>query len=279
MEKIKSCLALDVDINCTDEEGHSALFKVLRYLFCFGKKEKEEKEIVDTFLQNPDLDVEQINREKILGWNLDADQIRKLCNLPDIDVNAGNPLRQAALANDTAIIKILAENPGLNWNNNEDGDYPIMSALRCGHHEIVELLLEEPTVDLDVLLGQKSVAHVAVMRKERKVVSHDSSPVKCVELLSKDPRVNWSAKDGNGETPIMIALKNEDKEILKILFKTPGVDLGDIIKTDRGNDLLKEMLREADETKKRELVKEIRERLASTLPECPVSLELKNPIL
>ena len=94
-----------------------------------------------------------------------------------------------------------------------------------------------------------------------------SSPIKCVELLSKDPRVNWNARNRNGETPVMVALKNEETEMLKILIKTPGVDLGDIIKVKEGNDLLKEMLKEADETK---------QRLLSSVPECPVSSELNS---
>ena len=133
-----------------------------------------------------------------------------------------------------------------------------MAALVFGHHEIVELLLEQPTVDLNVLdYYGRSVAHVAV----------EYSGKKCVKVLSRDPRVNWNAKDRNGETPIMIALKNEDTEILKILLKTPGVDLGDIIKVKEENDLLRKMLQKADETK---------ERLLSSVPECPVSLELKS---
>ena len=61
--------------------------------------------------------------------------------------------------------------------------------------------------------------------------------------------MDWNIRDDNGDTPIMIALRNKEVEMVKILLKTPGVDLGDIIK---------EMVQRAD--------------LLSKVPECPVCL-------
>ena len=139
-----------MDINCTDKDNHTGLFKVCR-----------NKEIAEFFIQHPDLDIEAVNREKILGdINLsDENLVRKLCDLPGIDVNAGNPLRRAAFSNKIAVIKILARNPELDWNNGSADGYPITDALDGGHPEIVEYLLEQ-TLDLNVLdYGGKSVGH------------------------------------------------------------------------------------------------------------------------
>ena len=226
-----------MDINCTDKDNHTGLFKVRR-----------NKEIAEFFIQHPDLDIEEVNREKILGdINLsDEDLVRKLCDLPGIDVNAGNPLRRAAFTNKIAVIKILARNPELDWNNGGSaGGYPITAALDGGRPEIVEYLLEQ-TLDLNVLNYGKSVGHLAVeyswIKKrcpEQKNVTR--FPVKCVELLSKDQRMDWNIRDDNGDTPIMIAMKNKEMEMVKILLKTPGVDLGDITNTKAGIDLMKEM--------------------------------------
>ena len=69
-------------------------------------------------------------------------------------------------------------------------------------------------------------------------------PVKCVELLSKDPRVNWNVRNAKGETPIMLALKNKEREMVKILLKNPRVDRGEILKTKEGMEILTEMLQE-----------------------------------
>ena len=60
----------------------------------------------------------------------------------------------------------------------------------------------------------------------------------------------------------MIALKNKEMEMVKILLKTPGVDIRDIAKMREGNALLKEMLQKTEEENRR---------LPSKVPECPVS--------
>ena len=54
-------------------------------------------------------------------------------------------------------------------------------------------------------------------------------------------RMDWNIRDDNGDTPIMIALRNKEVEMVRILLKTPGVDLGDITNTKAGIDLMKEM--------------------------------------
>ena len=65
----------------------------------------------------------------------------------------------------------------------------------------------------------------------------------------------------------MIALRNKEMEMVRILLKTPGVDLGDITKTQEGNDLIKGMIQKADDQTRN---------LLSKVPECPVSLSCCN---
>ena len=109
----------------------------------------------------------------------------------------------------------------------------------------------------------KSVGHCAVEYRFLKEICprFTGFPVKCVELLSKDSRVNWNVKNDEGETPIMVALKNGETEMVKILLRTPGVSLGDVTKIKEGESLLKEILQAADEQNRS---------LASKIPECPV---------
>lgn len=61
----------------------------------------------------------------------------------------------------------------------------------------------------------------------------------------------------------MIALKNKEKEMVKILLKNPRVDRGEIMKTEEGNDILTEMIQEADQENRK---------LPSKIPDCPVCL-------
>ena len=260
MEKVNACLTLGVDINCTDKDGHSGLYYITQP---FSKEA-----LFDYFVQHPDLDIEQVNREKILEdlcICLGTERLRKVCNLPGIDVNAGNPLRKSSFHNNKEHIKILAEHPELDWNNGDEcHGYPITEALDRGHADIVELLLEQPTLDLNVTRSKgRSVGHCAVERKGLRWGLSEGLPVKCVELLSKDPRVNWNIRNVDGDTPIMVALKNKEIEMVKILVRTPGVHLGDIIKVKEGNDLLKEILQKAAEESRS---------LTSKVPECPVGL-------
>ena len=86
-KKIRACLTLGVDINSTDERDHSGLYHAVIF----------NRQLFDLLIDHPDLDIDQVNREKILARAIPcgAEVVRKLCNLPGIDVNAGNPLRRA----------------------------------------------------------------------------------------------------------------------------------------------------------------------------------------
>ena len=55
---------------------------------------------------------------------------------------------------------------------------------------------------------------------------------------------------------------DKEMEMVRILLKTPGVDVSDIAKTKEGSAILKEMLQKDEEENRR---------LPSKVPECPVS--------
>ena len=184
-KKIRACLDLGVDINCRGSDNHSALYNSLD-LFNRNKK------IFDFLIEHPYLDVDQINSDGILEracFSAQEDQVRNLCNLPGIDVNAGNPLSTAILHHNVAAINILAENPALDWNA---GDYkiqtPIVQALRYGYADIVEILLSKPRLDLTGTDDTgRTVAHFAVEYEGLKrsiyfleTLNVSAFPVKCV---------------------------------------------------------------------------------------------------
>lgn len=160
-KKIRACLDLEVDINCRDSDNHSALYKSLSLSY-----HPSNRKISDFLIEHPDLDVDQINEEKILNvacYNGGEDQLRKLCELPGIDVNAGYPVRLAVLIRNVAAINILAENSALDWNGVSFINSPIFLALENGHADIVELLLSQPSLDLGKTgYDWRSVGHIAV---------------------------------------------------------------------------------------------------------------------
>ena len=59
----------------------------------------------------------------------------------------------------------------------------------------------------------------------------------------------------------MVALRNKEIEMVKILLKTPGVDLSDVTRKSEGQAILKEMLQKADEDYRK---------LHRIVPMCPV---------
>ena len=231
IEMVRACLILGVDINSTDQDGHFGLYHIVnsrKLLDCDWSRFDQYKKLFDLFVEHPDLNIDQVNRDRILKRVAnDVKKVRKLCNLPGIDVNAGNP---------------------------------IAAALDGGSYVSVEYLLQQTGLNLDVKsYGGKSVGHSAVCG----LTLYGHSSLKCVELLSKDPRVNWNVRNYRGETPIMVALRNKETEMVKILLKTPGVSLADVTKSKEGENLLKEVFQEAEE---------LRSNLSSTVPECPVKL-------
>ena len=264
-KKIRYCLNLDVDINSRGSDNQSALYHSIMLSRIHGNEK-----VFDFLIEHPDLDVDQINRNPAILETVSVhgreDQLRKICELPGIDVNAGNALYYAAGLNSVAAINILAENPTLDWNaGTQICVTPIGAAIRRGNPKIVERLLSEPSLDLGrVDFYGGSVALFAVEKYDRLNLNETApSPVKCLELLSKDPRMKWNIRNENGETPIMVALKNKEMEMVKILMKTPGVDLKDIAKMREGNALLKEMLQKNEEENRQ---------LPSLVPDCPVRI-------
>ena len=81
----------------------------------------------------------------------------------------------------------------------------------------MEILLSKPRLNLTGTDDTgRSVAHFAVgyegLKRSiyfRETLNVSAFPVKCVESLIKDPRVDWNIKNKEGETPIMVALKNK----------------------------------------------------------------------
>ena len=95
----------------------------------------------------------------------------------------------------------------------------LMLAVECKHNSIVKLLLEQPTLDLNLTDRDGWTAlHFAA--------SHDN--VAAVKLLLADPRLNThNHKDimSTGYTPVMTAMVNKNVDALRELVAHPRVDL------------------------------------------------------
>ena len=55
------------------------------------------------------------------------------------------------------------------------------------------------------------------------VESDSDESVECVELLSRDHRVDWNRRNESGDTPLMFCIKNNKTEMLEIIGGISGI--------------------------------------------------------
>ena len=95
-----------------------------------------------------------------------------------------------------------------------------------GHSDIVDIIVQQPNIDYNVKTEDGQTLAQAVVR---------GGNVKCVETLAAQERCDsWNVPNYNGHTPIMVAwgdtpimmaLKEDKTEIVEILLECPRVDV------------------------------------------------------
>ena len=81
----------------------------------------------------------------------------------------------------------------------------------------MDIIVQHPNIDYNVKTEDgKTLAHAAVT----------GGDLKCVETLAAQERCDcWNVPDFRGDTPIMMALKEDKTEIVEILLEFPRVDV------------------------------------------------------
>ena len=226
IEKVRSYLLNDgADANVRDEKGNPVLIVAAI----------RSSQMLELFLAQPNIDV------NIKGSNTGdycartalmvachrgkSDAIRRLCQVPGIDLNCqDNSGSTAAFLAVTSrkldCVQILKSVPGVDWNLKTEvfGMSPLSFAVCCSLTEILKVLLEIPNIDfnnIDKLRGA-TIGQLAVR-------SDEAGSLQCLELLCKDSRVDWNSRY-SGDVPIMFALKNGKTEMFNILMNVPSID-------------------------------------------------------
>ena len=91
-------------------------------------------------------------------------------------------------------------------------------AVKKGHIKVLRILLTIPTLDLNVT--DENGRNIALLAVE----CGTPNALQCLELLSRDSRVNWNIRNKNGDTPIMYTWKNKKKDMFNTLLKVPTID-------------------------------------------------------
>lgn len=166
--------------------------------------------------------------------------VKKLLKVDGLDLNCQNimgrtALHLAARNNNSGCVKLLRKAPGLEWNLEDDGEVtPLLEAASSGSVDSLQIILTVRQVDLAATdENGDNVAWNAVLNGMDGEPRGD--PLRCVQLLCKDPRVDWNTRIRDGNTPLLWCLEmsakvgEEDqillREMAKILLSNPRVDL------------------------------------------------------
>ncbi|KAH3743663.1 serine/threonine-protein kinase TNNI3K [Pelomyxa schiedti] len=185
------------------------------------------EQIVALLLASAALDVNMVEPDK--GWTplyaacsggyLQVASL--LLRNPDVDANKATkegrtPLCTACLHGQEQIVRVLLESPNILVNQPLENP-PLHLACYNGHDFVVHLLLNSPKVGLDINLRNsegKSALFIACQLSRKFIV----------EILLQSPDIDVDqAIPNSGETPLVIALYNNDFEIARCLIKEGAV--------------------------------------------------------
>jgi len=220
LEKVRHCLDIGANVNW---KGNDLLERSGLHLAANNNYE----ELLELLLSQPGVDVnitdKYNNTPLFVAWRHE-NIVRRLCQVNGIDPNIRargyTALHFAAFNNKPGSIEILRTLPNVDWNvRTNRGVYPLTVAVMRGYADFLQTLLSVPHLDLSVTDGRgRTVAQIAVEEEE-------GERQRCVEILSRERRVDWNIKNSDGDTPVMFCLKTNKIEKARCLINTPGVDL------------------------------------------------------
>ena len=92
----------------------------------------------------------------------------------------------------------------------------------------MDIIVQQPNIDYNVQMQQPNIDY-SVKTEDGETLAQVAVMMgygKCVETLAAQERFDcWNIPDSDGNTPIMKALKANQKETVKILLRCPRVDL------------------------------------------------------
>ena len=269
--KIKACITLNVDINTQEDkdnyvrEGYTGLHYAVRY---------SNVQVLDLLLSKPNINV---NIKNYLGQTpflacFKPELMVRLCRVPSFNVhlkddNGETALIRAVAYGSARVLELLRQLGITNWNSKDRfGNCAMTEAVKWGKSDMLKILIEVPGINLNVRDSEgKHITHIAVDSKYDKIITDDDA-IKCVELLNKDPRVDWNVKNRNGETPLQVALRNKKEAIARILLDNPNLD----------NSFISPILVKIISEKAKITISKSSKRKRIETPECPVCFENFN---
>ena len=225
MDQVGRWLALGANVNWKrDSNGESGLHIAAS---------NNNGELLELLLSQPGVDVNiaKMNNYTPLMtacWEGNESIVRRLCQVNETDPNIRSDggwtsLFCAVFDNRPRCVEILRTLPNVDWNVRHRilRGFPLTMAVERGFADILQILLSVPEPHLDLSVTDRVGRNVTQIAVEEE----GGERQRCVEILSRDRRVDWNIKNSAGDTPVMFCLKTNKIEMARCLINTPGVDL------------------------------------------------------
>jgi len=269
IHKVRQILLLGADVNWKDNDGISGLFIAASNNY---------GDLLELLLTQTGVNVnignDRCNFTPLMVACGEGHEniVRRLCEAPGIELNKRNVVGDTALywavaKNKPRCVEVLRGAGDVDWNvRTEDGESPLTMAVEDGYADVLQTILSVPEPHLDLSVTDERGRNVAQIAVEGFLGERQ----RCVEILSRDRRVNWNIKNSDGDTPVMFCVKNNKIEMARCLINTPGVDLDTV---DRDGKYLETVARERDLSLLSLVCRANTDNIADRIPECPVCFE------
>ena len=186
----------DIDWNIKNEDGDTAVLIATKFLG--GYNTTENLECLQLLLQK--------QREKI-DWNVQSNY-------------RGTTVAMSVASNGYVdCLKKLSQIKTIDWNiQDNDGWTAPMKAVMYGHLECVKVLLEIDRIDWNIRTPYDNCALILAADEHPDILQLLLSQVKNIDIN----HLNLPDEDDNENTPLLLAAKRGNIEILTIFAKHPG---------------------------------------------------------
>lgn len=202
----------DADVNCTDNQGVTPLMLMAQN----GKTDAALK-----FIKNPNVDIKMKD-----NYNRMAIDYATSCGLRELvkalsqteeehtDAHGNTTLHHACWNNQGEVVKVLLEKDKDNIDQvNDDGESPLMLAVRKSNLVIVELLLAADAKTDCANINGVMPLHIAASHGDLFVGK---------ALLDAGASIN--VKNADGQTPLILAAQNSKNDFTEMLIEA-GADV------------------------------------------------------
>ena len=186
-------------------------------------------EVLDLLLDLADVDIPAMGGTTplmVACINGNISCVHRLTDDQIVDVNRRCDSGRTALhyaVPHPACVAELKQSPRLDWNQRDNGGrYPVTMAAERGCAGTLEIMLALPPGRVDLNVQNKAGKNIAWLAVQNRSFG---DPLRCVQLLARDERINWNTQNISGDTPLMFCLKNNLTEMAKIILSIPSVDL------------------------------------------------------